>query len=102
MIMPLFCIIGFDAEGAAEKRERLMDPHIEALTKMNRAGRLFAAGPLMTSADENTQYYGSMLIIAFENQQAAEDWFHQEPYYIAGVYAQVTIKPYLDAVSLCV
>ena len=49
----------------------------------------------MTSTDKNSQYYGSILIIEFENQQAAEDWFHQEPYYMAGVYARVTIKPYI-------
>ena len=46
--MALFCIIVFDAEDAAEKREKFMDPHVEALAKMNRAERLFAAGPLMT------------------------------------------------------
>lgn len=99
--MPLFCIIGFDAKDSKLKREEFLEPHLEALKKMNLAGRLFAAGPLMTSTDEGAQYCGSMLIIEFDSQEQAEAWFQQEPFNLAGVYKDVTIKPYLDALHLC-
>jgi uncharacterized protein YciI len=99
--MPLFCIIGFDAEGSAEKREKFVDPHLDALKKMNRAGKLFSAGPLMSSTNDNAEYCGSLLIIEAKDQKEAEAWFYQEPYYMAGVYAEVTIKPYIDAMSFC-
>ena len=99
--MPLFCIIGFDEKNAYEKRQKFLEPHLDALKAMNQSGRLFSAGPLMVSQENNEEYFGSVLIIDFENQQQAEDWFYKEPYYLAGVYKEVTIKPYLDAMPYC-
>ena len=57
------------------------------------------ARPLYQTIDEDPDYAGSILIIDFENQVEAEKWFEEEPYYTAGVYQSVTIKPYYDAMD---
>lgn len=98
--MSLFAIIGFDAEGSDKKREDLVQPHCAALTKLKDQVRLFAAGPLKATPVQDSPYRGSVLIIDFENQEQAEQWFANEPYNKAGVYKDISIFPYIDAMSI--
>lgn len=39
-------------------------------------------------------FSGSTVIAEFESLQQAQDWADADPYVDAGVYKQVTIKPY--------
>ena len=39
-------------------------------------------------------FSGSLVVAEFESLQAARDWADADPYVAAGVYAQVTIKPF--------
>lgn len=99
--MSLFCIIGFDQIGSTKEREQHREKHLEYLKSLNQQKRLFAAGPLMSSEEPNAVACGSMLIVNFENIKAAEKWMANEPYYRAGVYQEIQIKPYLDAMPNC-
>jgi uncharacterized protein YciI len=95
--MSLFCIIAFDAPDSAAKREQYLDLHIANLKKLKQAGKLLAAGPLLSSAEKDAKEQGSMLIVDFETQSSAEHWYKNDAYYLAGVYESLQIIPYLDA-----
>ena len=97
--MPLFAIVAFDAPGSKVKRADYLTPHVEALVAMKNQNRLFAAGPLQESLNDSAEHVGSILILDFDSQIEAEEWFHNEPYFKAGVYQNVTIKPYFDAMD---
>jgi len=97
--MSLFAIVGFDAPDAKAKRIEHMDAHCKALLELKRAGRLFCAGPLFHSTDEDPDYAGSIFIIDVDNLQEATEWFDTEPYTVAGVYQDINIKPYFDAMD---
>ena len=38
---------------------------------------------------------GSMIVAEFQSLEAAQAWADADPYIAAGVYEQVTVKPYL-------
>ncbi len=95
--MSLFCIIAFDAADSAIKREQHLDSHIDNLKKLKQAGKLLAAGPLLKSETKDSPEVGSMLLVDFETQQQAEEWYKKDAYYLAGVYASLQVIPYLDA-----
>jgi uncharacterized protein YciI len=99
--MSLFCIIGFDEVNTFERREKYKDAHLKYLQSLNREGRLLAAGPLIASQEPNATACGSMFIVDFENQSAAEEWFKNDAYYQAGIYQTLHIKPYIDAMPYC-
>lgn len=97
--MPLFAIIAFDAPNSRTKRTDYLNQHVAILATMKNEGRLFAAGPIRESLENSSEDMGSILIIDFDNQTEAERWFKDEPYFKAGVYKTVTIKPYIDAMD---
>ena len=97
--MSLFAIVGFDAPGSKAKRIEHMEAHCKALLELKRAGQLFSAGPLFQSTDDDPNYAGSILIVDFDNLQEVKKWFDTEPYTVAGVYQDIHIKPYFDAMD---
>jgi uncharacterized protein YciI len=95
--MQWFCVYGLDAEGAIEKRKQFLEEHVAELRKLKTDNRLLAAGPLF---DENKQYCGSMLLVSFPDKKSAEKWFAEEAYSKAGVYREVNITAYTDAMPI--
>ena len=57
----------------------------------------FTAGP-MPAVDSNEPgaagFSGSTVIAEFESLEAAQAWANDDPYIAAGVYRQVSVKPY--------
>lgn len=97
--MSLFCIIGFDIPNSEPKRKPNQEAHCKYLNKLQQAGKLLAAGPLLSSTKENAAECGSMLVVDFESQEAAQNWYNSDPYYLAGVYASLQVIPYFDAMD---
>ena len=58
------------------------------------ADRLAAAGPLF--ADDGTTMIGSLLIADFPDRAALDAWLRDEPFTQQGVYASVSIRPFLN------
>ncbi len=54
--------------------------------------QVFTAGP--TLSDDLNEMSGSLLIIEFEDRQAAEKFADGDPYNKAGLFESVTIKPW--------
>lgn len=93
----LYVIIGEDVEGSLEQRLAARPAHLERLHALRDAGRLFAAGP-NPAIDANDPgeagFTGSIIIAEFDSLEAAQSWAGADPYKAAGVYRQVTVKPF--------
>lgn len=92
-----YVIFSQDVENSLEKRLGARPAHLARLQELQNEGRLLTAGP-MPAIDSNEPgeagFSGSTVIAEFESLQQAQDWADADPYVDAGVYKQVTIKPY--------
>ncbi|WP_199098819.1 YciI family protein [Dyella sp. ASV21] len=95
-----FAIVGTDVPDSLEKRKAVRPAHIARLEKLLDEGRLLVAGafPAIESEDPGPAgFTGSLILAQFASQAEAEAWAKDDPYVAAGVYAQVSIKPFRKA-----
>jgi uncharacterized protein YciI len=93
----LYAIISQDVEDSLDKRLSVRPEHIERLTTLQNEGRLIIAGPhpAIDSVDPGPAgFTGSLIVAEFTSQVDAQDWADADPYVTAGVYEQVTVKPF--------
>ena len=93
----LYAIISEDTPGTLDKRLATRPAHLERLTALQDAGRLVLAGPhpAIDSADPgDAGFTGSLVVAEFPSLDEAQAWANADPYMTAGVYAQVTVKPF--------
>lgn len=93
----LYAIIGQDVADSLEKRMAARPAHVARLQALQEKGRLILAGPF-PSVDANDPaaagFSGSLIVAEFASLPDAEAWAQADPYVVAGVYAQVTVKPF--------
>jgi uncharacterized protein YciI len=61
-------------------------------------GRLLIAGPhpaIDTEAPGPAGFTGSLIVAEFADLEAARAWAGEDPYLAAGVYEEVTVKPFV-------
>jgi len=93
----LYAIISQDVKNSLEKRLAARPAHIERLTILQNEGRLIIAGPHPSIDSEDpgpAGFSGSLIVAEFASQADAQNWADADPYVAAGVYAQVTVKPF--------
>ena len=93
----LYAIIAQDIENSLEKRLSARPAHLERLQRLKAEGRLILAGPhpSIDSEDPGTNgFSGSLIVAEFASLEEAQAWADVNPYIEAGVYAQVTVKPF--------
>ncbi|MBD3619149.1 MAG: YciI family protein [Chromatiales bacterium] len=93
----LYAIIGEDVEDSLEKRLSVRPAHLERLEALKAEGRLLVAGPnpAVDSSDPGEAgFTGSVIIAEFDSLREAQNWADADPYIEAGVYRQVTVKPF--------
>ena len=93
----LYTIIGEDVENSLEKRMEARPAHLERLQALQDQGRLITAGPNPAIDSEDpgpAGFSGSLIIAEFESLETAQAWADADPYVKAGVYANVTVKPF--------
>ena len=93
----LYAIISEDTPGTLDKRLATRPAHLERLTALQDAGCLVLAGPhpAIDSADPgDAGFTGSLVVAEFPSLDEAQAWANADPYITAGVYAQVTVKPF--------
>lgn len=93
----LYAIISQDITDSLSKRKQARPAHLERLTALQTAGRLILAGPhpAIDSQDPgNAGFSGSLVVAEFSSLEDAQAWADADPYVAAGVYAQVTVKPF--------
>ncbi|MCG5535111.1 YciI family protein [Ectothiorhodospira mobilis] len=93
----LYAIISQDVEDSLERRQSARPAHLERLQALQDAGRLVLAGPCpaVDAPDPGPAgFTGSLVVAEFDSLEAARAWADEDPYMAAGVYAQVTVKPF--------
>lgn len=93
----LYAIVAEDVPQSLKKRLAARPDHLKRLQILQDQGRIVTAGPLPaidTNDPGEAGFTGSLIIAEFQSLEAAQDWANADPYRAAGVYAQVTVKPY--------
>lgn len=85
-----FVITCVDKPGALEVRKANRDAHLAYLQSVS--SQIIAAGP--TLSDDGESMTGSVLILDFADEAAAEAFAAGDPYAQAGLFESVTIKPW--------
>lgn len=93
----LYAIISQDIANSLPLRKQARADHLARLETLRDQGRLVLAGPhpAIDSDDPGEAgFSGSLVVAEFESLAAAQAWADSDPYIEAGVYAQVTVKPF--------
>lgn len=93
----LYAIVGQDVENSLDKRKQSRPAHLARLEALRDDGRLVLAGPLPAIDSEDpgeAGFTGSLVVAEFASLEEARAWANADPYVDAGVYAQVTVKPF--------
>ena len=95
-----YAIVGQDAPGSLDKRLAARPAHLDRLHALQQAGRLLLAGPF-PAIDSNDPgaagFSGSLIVAEFDSLADAQAWADADPYVAAGVYADVSVKPFKKA-----
>lgn len=93
----LYMICATDHANTLEARLAARPDHLARLESLKDDGRLIIAGPFpaIDSPDPGPAgFTGSLVVAKFDSLAQAQEWADADPYVSAGVYAQVTVKPY--------
>ena len=93
-----YAVICEDAPESLDKRMAARPAHLARLTKLRDEGRLMLAGPFpaIDSPDPGAAgFSGSLIVAEFDTLADATAWAAMDPYRDAGVYAGVTVKPFI-------
>jgi len=93
----LYVIYATDHKDSLEKRLAARPAHLERLKTLKSAGRLILAGPLPAiDADDPGEagFTGSLVVAEFNALEDAQQWADNDPYLEAGVYQNVSVKPF--------
>lgn len=92
-----YAIISEDVENSLERRIAARPDHLDRLYQLRDNGRLLLAGPhpAVDSEDPGSAgFSGSLVVAEFDSLKSAESWASEDPYMAAGVYSNVTVKPF--------
>ncbi|WP_459868748.1 YciI family protein [Endothiovibrio diazotrophicus] len=92
-----YAIIARDVEGSLERRLAARPAHLERLQALKGEGRLLLAGPHPAIDAEDpgpAGFSGSLVVAEFPSLEMARAWADADPYVAAGVYAEVSVKPF--------
>ncbi|MCG6886227.1 MAG: YciI family protein [Proteobacteria bacterium] len=93
----LYAIIAEDHADSLAKRLDTRPAHLERLQQLQAEGRLLLAGPHPAIDCDDpgpAGYTGSLVVAEFSSLDAAQQWADSDPYLEAGVYRQITVKPF--------
>lgn len=92
-----YAIISEDVPNSLEKRLSVRPAHVDRLKQLTEQGRLLIAGPhpaIDTEEPGEAGFSGSLIVAEFDSLEDAQAWADDDPYIAAGVYQQVTVKPF--------
>ena len=95
----LYAIISQFVDDCQEQRQQARPAHLERLTALQDQGRLVLAGPHPAIDSEDpgpAGFSGSLIVAEFDSLQSAQAWAEADPYAEAGIYTQVTVKPFIQ------
>lgn len=92
-----YAIMSEDIHDTLAKRLATRPDHVARLTALVSEGRLLIAGPhpAVDSSDPGPAgFTGSLVVAEFDSLEDARAWAGEDPYIAAGVYGNVTVKPF--------
>lgn len=92
-----YAIMSEDVADSLPRRREAREAHIARLNTLRDEGRLLLAGPHPAIDSEDpgpAGFTGSLVIAEFDSLADARAWADADPYVAAGVYQQVTVKPF--------
>jgi uncharacterized protein YciI len=93
----LYAIISEDVPDSLPLRKTAREDHLARLNALRDQGRLILAGPHPAEDSEDpgeAGFTGSLVIAEFDSLADARAWADADPYVAAGVYQNVTVKPF--------
>ncbi|QHJ10982.1 Protein YciI [Paraglaciecola mesophila] len=93
-----YLVYSQDVENSLPLRKQTRAAHLARLQQLTDEGRLLVAGPCpaIDSKDPGEAgFTGSVVIADFLSLEDAQAWADADPYMDAGVYKEVTVKPYI-------
>ncbi|MFT8210080.1 MAG: YciI family protein [Symbiopectobacterium sp.] len=93
----LYIIFAQDVPDSLSNRLAARPAHLARLQTLRDEGRLLTAGPLPavdSEAPGDAGFTGSAVIAEFASLTDAQRWTDADPYVAAGVYQNVTAKPF--------
>nr|WP_278986167.1 YciI family protein [Plesiomonas shigelloides] len=93
----LYVIFAEDHPNSLAARLHARPAHLARLQALAAQQRLIIAGPTpaIDSVDpSDAGFTGSTVIAEFPSLEEAKQWAEADPYVAAGVYRQVTVKPF--------
>ena len=93
-----YAIIARDRADSLSARLAARPAHLERLRALQDQGRLLIAGPhpaIDSEAPGPAGFTGSLVVAEFSDLNEAQAWAGADPYIAAGVYEEVTVKPFL-------
>lgn len=95
-----YAIIARDAPDSLSRRVQARPAHLVRLQALLDQGRLLTAGPMpaIDAVDPGPAgFVGSLIIAEFPSLEEARQWAAVDPYMEAGVYANVDVHPFRQA-----
>ncbi|MBM3441146.1 MAG: hypothetical protein FJX89_00450 [Bacteroidetes bacterium] len=91
--MKQYLIIAHDGrdEEALQRRMTARPRHLEGAKQLKAAGHYVTGGAIL---DEQGTMKGSVMILAFETDEAFQEWYAQEPYITEGVWNSIEVKSF--------
>ena len=92
-----YAIISEDVEDSLPLRAKSREAHLARMRDLDADGRVLIAGPHPAIDAEDpgpAGFTGSLVVLDFPSLEEAEAWANADPYVEAGVYANVTVKPF--------
>ena len=93
----LYAIISTDIDDSLALRQQARPAHLLRLNQLVSEGRLLLAGPHPRVDNEDpgaAGFSGSLVVAEFASLSAAQAWADAGPCVAAGVYANVSVKPF--------
>lgn len=92
-----YSIYATDNADSLDARNRARPAHLARLNALLDQGRLLVSGPNpRIDSDEPgaAGFSGSVIIAEFDSLEDAQAWAEADPYFAAGAYARVEVKPF--------
>lgn len=89
----LFALICTDKDDSEDLRKATRDAHLAYIGDF----AIKLAGPLLS--DDGETMIGSLIILEADSLSAAQQFAASDPYKNAGLFADVTIKPFRQAIG---
>lgn len=92
-----YAITGIDVADSLAGRTAARPAHLERLQALKDEGRLLLAGPFPAIDAEDpgpAGFSGSLIVAGFADLEEATAWADADPYVAAGVYADVSVRPF--------